>query len=516
MTEDTKVSDDYIKPKGSGICRWPHFPYDVSWLEVELSKNDLFNYIKNKEKNKNFYWSSHGFTHQNLNLATSSDVKNQVDTNVKMAVRLGIYESSFSKRTIITPDSSGLHNVDAIETFFNSSITSATGNINRPDISNDEFYEKNAYIPWRTTVESSNIDDFPVIPRIPTMIFGQCSTPLENTIQYNRIFEGTGIEASFDEILERDSQQALLYLLQLRHNPFQFHQSNLRNADLPGKKSLVELWTEKLIDKYNNYVKWPIVSAKVDDIHSSFLERESFEKCDLEQKLVYNNTHIVAISLKSKKECKVPIALPYGVGIAEDDLIIYKNKLSIEQVSEVDPITIWVDINNDSLYLSFEPAIAWGKFKVTTRYNTLAERSVTDEEEDDADANNYYFKKEDETKTKSKTKKSKKTKTKTKSKSKKAKSKTKTESSMNKNVNSSHNIVKNIITNVLKFNSISNKMTSEYGYTSEQLTNPKALKELEKSRLYVEKIKDFYETTKKEKNVKNNLKNKKNNYLNAN
>jgi len=230
-------------------------------------------------------------------LATSEDVINQINTNIKMAVRLSIYDNNFSKRTIITPGSSGLHNVDAIEAFFNRSIISASGNINRPDITKDEFYEKNAYLPWRTTEESSNIANFSVIPRIPTMIFSECSTPLENTVKYNRIFEGTGIGTSFDEILNRDSQMALLYLLQLRHNPFQFHQSNLRSADLPSKKSLIELWTEKLIDTYNKYVKWPIISLKVDDIHNTFLEREKYEKCNLEQKLIHNNTHIISITL---------------------------------------------------------------------------------------------------------------------------------------------------------------------------------------------------------------------------
>jgi hypothetical protein len=497
LIEDPEVSNTYIKPKGSGVFRWPHFPYDTDWSESEISKNKLYEFIKNKEINKNFYWCSHGFTHQSLNLATSEDVINQINTNIKMAVRLSIYDNNFSKRTIITPGSSGLHNVDAIEAFFNRSIISASGNINRPDITKDEFYEKNAYLPWRTTEESSNIANFSVIPRIPTMIFSECSTPLENTVKYNRIFEGTGIGTSFDEILNRDSQMALLYLLQLRHNPFQFHQSNLRSADLPSKKSLIELWTEKLIDTYNKYVKWPIISLKVDDIHNTFLEREKYEKCNLEQKLIHNNTHIIAITLKAYKSCKVPISLPYGISINEDDLYTYKNILSIEQVSEIDPITIWVDMKNNSVELNFSPAIYWGQFKVNSVINIL-------------DPNGYYFKKNTSTK-RSQTKSSNNLEIKTTPSILVLKSKN--ESNMNKFVNSSHNIITNIITNVLKFNSISNKMISKYYYTTEQLTNPKAFKELDKSRLYVERIKDLYETQKKEKYITNNLKHQKIKYL---
>jgi len=485
MYEDPDIPNDYIKVKGSGTSRWPNNSYSVNWLEEELNKNPFYAFIKKKEKNKNFFWCSHGFTHQNLNQAVCTDVQNQISTNIKMAARLGIYEANFSTKTFITTRSSGLHNVDVIEVFLNNSIASAAGNIYRVDITNDEFYEKNAYLPWRTTEKSSNIDGFPVIPRIPAMILSQCSTPLENTIKYNKMFEGTGIETSFDEIINRDSQQALLYLLQLRHNPFQFHQTNLRNADLPNKKSLVEIWTQKLIEKYNQYVKWPIVSLKVDDIHNSFFEREQFEKCDLEQKLVYNNTHIIAISLISRRACKVPIALPEGIGIKDDDLHTYKEKLSVEQINEADPITLWVDINDDFLFLNFSPAIEWGKFHVTTRYNTLAARYHSDD---------YYFKKDyenGESQTEANT------------------------STAMKDIPSSHNIVKNIITNVLRFNSISKKMINKYGYTTEQLRNPKAFKELEKSRMYVENLKIHQDTAKDENYISNNLRKMKSKFYNS-
>ncbi|KAG4104233.1 hypothetical protein H8356DRAFT_1640639 [Neocallimastix lanati (nom. inval.)] len=522
ITENLKVSDTYVNPKGYGVSRWPHFPYDIQWLESELSsKNTLYNFIKYKEKKGSFYWSSHGFTHQNLNIATVEDVTNQIQTNAKMAVRLGIPEENLSKKTIIPPESSGLHNVDAIETFLSQGITCASGNLYRSDITNDEFYEKKIYLPWRTTKASSNIANFPVIPRIPTVIFSGCSTPQENMVKFNRMHEGTGIgvtASSFDELLNRDSQLAVRYLLQLRHHPFYFHQSNLRSADLPNKKSLVALWTEKVLDQYNQYVKWPILSRKVDDINDSFIEREKFEYCDLDQKLVYNNTHIVAISLKTIKSCKVPIALPEGVRISENDLRVYKQILSVEQVNESDPITVWVDMNNSSVNLYFQPAIDWGKFKVTTIYNTLASRAL------DEDNEAYYFEKVYKTSTHHHHHHHKTAKTKTKTKKHHHRHKSKSnyhkskhhKSTMNKNVNSSHNIITNIVTNIMKYGSITNELINEIGYTTEQLTNPKAFKELEKSRLYVEKMKDLSENAKNSKYMINNLNRQKIKYLKSN
>ncbi|ORX56606.1 hypothetical protein BCR36DRAFT_580921 [Piromyces finnis] len=476
IEEDEGVSNNFIKPKGTGVCKWPEYPYPATWLESELDKNSLFNFFKEKYAHENFYWASHGFTHQSLNNATFTDVANQIEVNKKMALHLGISDKGiFSRHVIIPPHSSGLHNGDAIDAFIKNNIEVAFGNIHREDITNDESNEKAAYMAWRTTLESSNVDNYPVIPRIPTMLFRQCSTPSENTVKYNKMFEGTGLIASFDEILNRDTQQALLSLFQLRHYPFQFHQANLRSADLPNQKSLVEQWTEKLVEKYNQYVKWPIVSVKSDDIRTSFLEREKFENCDLTQQLIYNGTHIIAVSLTAtNKSCRIPIALPNGISIVENDLFLLKDILTVEQVNESDPITLWVHLNNNSVALNFEPAIPWGEYKVNTRYGTLAKKSTTTEDD-------YYFDKESKT----------------------------------KGNYTAHDIITNVITNILKFNLESNKLRNELGYTSEQLRNVKALNELEKSRLYAEGSGKIQERRKKDKTIKKYLKDNKDAFYKA-
>jgi len=390
-----------------------------------------------------------------------------------MAVRLGFSEKDiFSKHTIVTPRSTGLHNVDAIESFMKDSIEVAFGNINRDDINNDEMNEKGAYIPWRTTMESSNIDGFSVIPRIPTMLFQQCSTPYENTVKYNKIFEGTGMGASFDEIINRDTQQALLYLLQLRHNPFQFHQANLRNADLPLRKSMLERWTEKLVEKYNKYVKWPIVSIKSDDLRTSFFEREKFENCDLTQQMIYNGTHIIALSLSSNnRSCRIPVALPKDISITKDDLVLLKDILSVEQVNEFDPITLWVRMNDNSIALNFEPAIPWGEYKINTRYGTVEKRSTESDYVEKVNGGKGKY--------------------------------------------NAHKIITNVITNVLKYGSKTSELKEKIGYTTEQLKNIKALKELEKSRLYAEGVSKIQENRKKEETIKKYLKDQKDYFYNS-
>jgi len=469
VLEDRNIPDDYIKPRGLGICKWPEYPFHANWLESELLKDSLYAYLKNEDVHEQFYWTSHGFTHQRLNVAMATDVLNQIETNIKMAIRLGFYEKDiYSKHTMITPHGSGLHNGDALEAFVNSTITSAAGVLHRPDINNDERYERSVYVPWRTTEESSNYKGFPVIPRIPTMLFHQCSTAYENTVKYNRAFEGTGMLATFDDILNRDTQQALVYLLQLRHNPFIFHQANLRSSDIPGHKSLVGLWTEKLLEKYNQYVQWPMVSKKVDDIHESFLSRESFEKCDLEQHLNYDGSKIVSVTLTSHdRSCKVPLALPTGVSIMEDDLRAYKDILSIEQVSEVDPITLWVALNDSSVTLRFNPAISWGEYKEENVNNTEAltkkEVIVNIVVDDSPKPEGSY---------------------------------------------SVHDIVVNVLSNILEFRLKTEEMKDSFGYSTEQMKNSNAFHELEKSRKYADGVR-IQEKAKEDKKVKEYLNSKK-------
>lgn len=476
VLEDRNIPDDYIKPRGLGICKWPEYPFPANWLESELLKDHLYEYLKNEDVHEQFYWTSHGFTHQRLNVATATDVLNQVETNIKMAIRLGLYEKDiYSKHTIITPHGSGLHNGDALEAFANSTITSAAGVVGRPDSNNDERNERGLYIPWRTTKEFSNYEGFPVIPRIPTMLFHQCSTTYENTVKYNRAFEGTGMLATFEDILNRDTQQALVYLLQLRHNPFIFHQANLRSSDIPNHKSLVGLWTEKLLEKYNQYVEWPMISKKVDDIHESFLRRERLEKCDIEQYLNYDGSKIVSVTLISYRgSCRVPLALPPDVGIVEEDLRAHKEILSIEQVGEVDPITLWVklnDVNDDSVTLRFDPAISWGEYKNIVNTSGLTKRNVIIK-------NNIVV----------------------------------DDSPKPKGSYSVHDIIVNVVSNILEFRLKTEELKDTFGYSTEQMRNSNAFHELEKSRKYAEGER-IQEKAKEDKKVKNYLNSKKEQFV---
>ena len=55
-----------------------------------------------------------------------------------------------------------------------------------------------------------------------------------------------------------------------------FHQANLRQTDvdtltingLSGQYSLLQMWVESILNEFTQYVNWPIITKKHDDVRS--------------------------------------------------------------------------------------------------------------------------------------------------------------------------------------------------------------------------------------------------------
>lgn len=441
--------NDFIKSKGKGTNLWDPEEYKITWLEEELDKDELFVYFKNKANRENFFWTSHCFTHENLNNATRSDALNEVLVNLRMATRLQLLEEKgWSKNSIITPHSSGLHNVDVLEVFKKMNIEVAGGNIYRSDISNSEDDESGAYLPWRSTLKNSGYDGFMVIPRIPTHFCRQCSTSYEVMYKYNEAMKNTGIVSSYDDIMSHHSHTALKHIFQLHSYPFQFHQANIRSADLSEGKSLFQSWTDEIIRNYNLYVNWPVVSINMDNLKLKYEAREELKKCDLDINLIYNSTYITGISITAGDVCRVPITLPDGVELDSSDSMKYYSKITIEKLSLSDPVTLWVYMNRDTKTINFNPALLWNSEKE----NNINLSSLSSEN------NNNTAESEKEN--------------------------TSSDTPVNVQKETVSSLVRNIVTNVLSYGQEINKALSDGEVTSQQLKNIKALSEISKSKNY--------------------------------
>jgi hypothetical protein len=340
----TAQEDAYIKPLNEiGDQRWSGNE-DTDWDPEALRKDPLYEYFaKNSETQDDFFWLTHTFSHENLDYASKFDVENEIGLNIKMANEnyLDLYEKEwFSKNSIVCPEISGLHNGHCLEAFNEYNVIYGVGDTSRADITN----MTNPYIPMMTTMATSNFEGFMIIPRQPTQVYWDIDT-VEGTEKYYNNFYKT--DATWSQILDREALHVTKLFLQLRHDPYMFHESNLRNADFPvitmngasGHYGLLQQWVERIIEEVTKYVDWPIISLKMDDLAKSYIKRMDRIKCNPEYKIVVNDdTHIIeSVEIAASGECEIPLFISRG---GEIDTTTVD---SIEQVGN-DPKTAWIKL----------------------------------------------------------------------------------------------------------------------------------------------------------------------------
>jgi hypothetical protein len=349
---------EYIKEPGTGKDRWPSFNWTLPYDSKYLRKDDLFAYFEKEENNKNFFFSSHTFTHENLDEATTSDVDNEIRNNIEIAKLLGIHgKSNWSGKSIITPQISGLRNADALTVFKKYGIVSGTGDLSRPIVN-----EENPYLPFFTTKESSNYEGFPIIPRTPTEVYYSSANTEENTFIYNMIYGEEVGETTWDQILEREIDRTLTLMLNLRNEAHQFHQINIRSRenDEDGNKSILQIWCTAVLKKYTSYVDWPVESLKLDDQAQLYIDRYNrIENCEVSKNLILDGDYITGVEVtpkKIKKDCKIPITVPKNVYKDKKD-----TKITYEKRGN-DHLVAWVSFeegDSESKTIKLNPPLAW-------------------------------------------------------------------------------------------------------------------------------------------------------------
>jgi hypothetical protein len=98
-----------------------------------------------------------------------------------------------------------------------------------------------------------------MIPRRPVNLFYNVTTPTEWTNEYNYLYHSYwGRDLSYDEILGKESDVLLQYLLRGEVDPWMFHQTNLRAYD--GVHSLLGDLLDRTLDKYGKLFVLPVRS----------------------------------------------------------------------------------------------------------------------------------------------------------------------------------------------------------------------------------------------------------------
>lgn len=226
-----------------------------------------------KTYKSNFFWVNHTYTHLLLNdpLTPTLTFQNELTLNQNLATKgntgsTGLALPNYVKGNLVTPEISGLTNQNFLNTAYTWGIrwvvldTSRSGGDNpSPNVGIPNPLKAGIY----------------GVPRRPANLFYNVSKPAEWTAEYNCLYNSYwGRNLSTAEIIDKESDNLLLYMLRGEIDPWMFHQSNLRAYD--GIHSLFSDLMDATFVKYNKLYKLPVQSLNLNAIGQKMKDRAAY------------------------------------------------------------------------------------------------------------------------------------------------------------------------------------------------------------------------------------------------
>ena len=197
-----------------------------------------------------FPWINHTFTHQNLDPDSASydRVYWEITRNNQTAASMGF--ANYDRRALITPDVSGLTNPDAMSAAYDAGVRFLVTDTSKPGMDNPT--PQAGILNW----EDPRIL---MVPRRPVNLFYNVTTPSEWTNEYNYLYHSYwGRDLTYEEILGKESDVLLQYMLRGEIDPWMFHQANLRAYDTTH--TLLGDLLDQTLDKYGRLFVLPVRS----------------------------------------------------------------------------------------------------------------------------------------------------------------------------------------------------------------------------------------------------------------
>ncbi|CAG8959323.1 hypothetical protein HYFRA_00013093 [Hymenoscyphus fraxineus] len=271
---------EFQKVLGTGTNVWPTSPASYSWSNDCVRQDPIGAWFTVAANRDAFLHVSHTFSHENLNNATYSDVNKEMRFNKAWLDRSTISAGNFSKNSLVPPAITGLHNGDAIKAFLDNGISVVTGDNSRPPITNLE----KPFWPLITNVANNGYDGLTIIPRWPTAIYFDCDTANCTLSEWINVSGGYG---GFSSLIDFTRSTESRHLLGLHHDPFMFHQANMRLGDVPtftagdqtGQFSLLQIFTEVVLQEMMRLTTWPVVTLGLAGLGEAFTNRMNRDKC---------------------------------------------------------------------------------------------------------------------------------------------------------------------------------------------------------------------------------------------
>lgn len=235
-----------------------------------------------------FKWISHTYDHALLTTIGYNDALSELGRNdlVKQQLKFQLYFND----SMIQPEISGLNNPEFLRAANDFGIryilsdTSQTG-WNNPS-PNTGFYS--TYQP-----------NILIVPRHPTNLYYNVSTPEEWVSEYNHFYAPGGLFPTWDhalsyaEILDKESELWLRYLLKYDLDPIMFHQTNLRAYN--GVNNLLGDLINATMAKYNSMYNLPIRSPAQHDTGVRMAARMAYNASGVRGRILLGATNSIAL-----------------------------------------------------------------------------------------------------------------------------------------------------------------------------------------------------------------------------
>ena len=347
---------EWSKPIGSGVNMWPQSPAQYSWSLACCQLDKLATWFMTPANRDAFAHVSHTFTHLNLNNATYSDASKEIFFNQAWMKQVGIDAGNFSPAGLIPPAITGMHNGDVIKAWLDNGITNVVGDNSRPILMNTD----NVHHLLHSTVAANGYAGLNIMPRWPTSIYYDCDTQACTTQEWTDTSAGTG---KFADLLAFEKDVTSRYLFGLRHDPYMFHQANMRATGVSAYKvgsqsvnSLLQIWVETVIQELVRLTNWPVTTLKHDDIAKSFLDREARDKCSPQLSYSYSadgkSITGATVSTANGNTCSVPVPVTFPGTASVSSGSATSDKLGSE------PLIMWATMSGSPVTFSLGGAVS--------------------------------------------------------------------------------------------------------------------------------------------------------------
>ncbi len=203
-----------------------------------------------KARSSPFFWVSHTYSHPYLDAPlTYSMMLNELRLN-DSAARLNLRLSGYFKDSLVTPNISGLNNIEALRAMKDFGIRYLVSDTSKYCGHRNQTVPPRECPPPNHGIRHDIEPSLLMIPRYPSNLFYNVCTPTEWVSEYNFIYRAFwGRDLSYEEILGKESDTWLRYLLSFDIRPVMFHQPNMCAYD--GTSSLLGDLINKTIAKYS-------------------------------------------------------------------------------------------------------------------------------------------------------------------------------------------------------------------------------------------------------------------------